>query len=114
VQKQQITVSIASDDPATLPKAVAHLRTHGYKIITAMNCTRAAVLARSEMPDIIVPDLDAPFDLCRAIKRRCIPMATDHVRRRQRTRPPAREVGGGGALTKAHKRGRVYTKHKRN
>ena len=60
---------IVGDNAADLTKLAYGLQTEKFKVLPISNRDSIVRLARSEVPDLILLDLNSCFDICRMLKR---------------------------------------------
>jgi len=66
---ERVTILLAGDNPSDLEKLTAYLLAERFKVLPVADRTAIVMLARSEVPSLILLDLNSCFDTCRTLKR---------------------------------------------
>jgi two-component system, sensor histidine kinase and response regulator len=70
--RQPATILVTDDSPVTIQSITSILEENGYRVLTARNGTAALDLLKTELPDLIILDIDMPvlggYDTCQKIK----------------------------------------------
>ena len=66
---EKISILVAGDNPSDLKSLTVNLRTEGFKVLQMADRTEILTMARSEVPNLILLDLEPCFDICRLLKR---------------------------------------------
>ncbi len=67
--KKQETLLLAGENSIDLDRLVVHLHNEGFRTLSVADRKVILALARSEVPCLIVLDLESCFDVCRLLKR---------------------------------------------
>src|SRR5271167_2616695 len=68
-QREKNTILVGGDDTDGLRKLVLGLHSEKFKVFPVSNRDSIVILARSEIPSLILLDLKSCFDICRMLKR---------------------------------------------
>jgi two-component system alkaline phosphatase synthesis response regulator PhoP len=68
MNRKRTAILVAGDNTNDLSALTAHLQTEGFEVIPVANRISILTIARSEVPSLIILDLQPCFDFCRALK----------------------------------------------